>query len=465
MSKTHTSLFLLLLTAAGAGPSLAQQVKNPAENPAALASVSARASGAVGDGKADDTESIQKALDTGMDVFLPKGTYRISKSLVLKNNSLRGEGQNRTYINVTGNCHGIIVPNHAFPGREAKDISGFSIGSYGGQAGSKYAIFFEGTPPGNPASYNASLNIKDLEIGGKGTFGGGIYLTDAVRITISDVGMTFVNNPLSLIGSVIQSVISNVTCYREQNFRYQASDGIPNTGVVMDYRKDYANSKLMGPESTKLTSCSFVRYDVGVDFRFGLFAVFDKLDIDFYATTGFLLRSESCRILNSWFATETTSAKAVAIRLIPSGFTPGDLFIQNNQINAYNKLHPASNAIELGDNGQGPGRFSWGAHITSNMFSGPKGSWNIGIQADRTRGIVIRDNVMADGLCNEAAANLTNCRHGVVSGNIFQTGIIRISSPFNDGFGSVTDNNAVIEQGTMANTSNWSIARNISFSK
>ena len=40
--------------------------------------------GAVGDGQADDTEAIQRAIDGAQDVFLPKGIYRVSASLRLR---------------------------------------------------------------------------------------------------------------------------------------------------------------------------------------------------------------------------------------------------------------------------------------------------------------------------------------------------------------------------------------------
>lgn len=44
--------------------------------------------GAVGDGVADDTESVQKALDAGVPVFVPVGNYKVSPGLQLKSNSL-----------------------------------------------------------------------------------------------------------------------------------------------------------------------------------------------------------------------------------------------------------------------------------------------------------------------------------------------------------------------------------------
>lgn len=410
----------------------------------------------------DDTALIQKAINTGENIYLPRGTYKTSSSLIMKNNSLVGDGPAATYLDKIGNGHAIYIPNKAYGSREAKRFSGFSIISSDTTAARDYyAFYFAPTPAGLAAGYNSGISISDVEIFGKGPIGGGIYLSDCSKIDVSHVGMTWVNNPVSLIGSVIQSTFTNVTCYFDGGVK---SITLPNTGVLMDYRTNYAEGKLMGPESTKLIACSFVQYDIGVEYRFGLYAVFDKLDVDYYKQYGFLLKYESCRILNSWMSTATTSEKAVAIKLIPSGFTPGDLFIQNNQINAYNVLHSTSNAIELGDNGAGLNRFSWGGHIYGNSFTGPQGAWNYGIQADRTRGVIIRDNVMSDSLCTNNAINLIYCRHTVVSGNILQSGTIKLQAILPKSFGSITDNNANISTSNIADPGNWEIARNVSFS-
>lgn len=43
--------------------------------------------GAVGDGKADDTDALQKAIDRYTKVFLPKGTYKITRTLILRKNT------------------------------------------------------------------------------------------------------------------------------------------------------------------------------------------------------------------------------------------------------------------------------------------------------------------------------------------------------------------------------------------
>ncbi len=56
------------------------------ESPAAV-NVKDPPYGAVGDGKADDTDAIQKAIDEREIVFLPKGTYAVSKTLRLRSNT------------------------------------------------------------------------------------------------------------------------------------------------------------------------------------------------------------------------------------------------------------------------------------------------------------------------------------------------------------------------------------------
>lgn len=39
--------------------------------------------GALGNGQTDDTDALQRALDTGSEIFIPAGTYRISRALIL----------------------------------------------------------------------------------------------------------------------------------------------------------------------------------------------------------------------------------------------------------------------------------------------------------------------------------------------------------------------------------------------
>ena len=58
---------------------------------------------ASGDGTADDTEALQRAIDEHEAVFLPKGAYRLSRTLNLRpNTKLIGVGQHLSFLYATG---------------------------------------------------------------------------------------------------------------------------------------------------------------------------------------------------------------------------------------------------------------------------------------------------------------------------------------------------------------------------
>ena len=81
--------------------------------------VNVRDLGAVGDGKADDTEAIQKAIyDNTAEIFFPAGTYRVTKTLQFakkvgadqfpRQRHIRGEG-NRSILQWDGEKGGIML--------------------------------------------------------------------------------------------------------------------------------------------------------------------------------------------------------------------------------------------------------------------------------------------------------------------------------------------------------------------
>lgn len=89
----------------------------PGGIPAYPVFVNAKDAGAKGDGKADDTAAIQKALDDcpeGKAVLLPAGAYRLTATLKLsKGVVLRGEGPDRTrLVNEATAGHAIAIANY-----------------------------------------------------------------------------------------------------------------------------------------------------------------------------------------------------------------------------------------------------------------------------------------------------------------------------------------------------------------
>ncbi|MEK7398512.1 MAG: glycosyl hydrolase family 28-related protein [Candidatus Poribacteria bacterium] len=77
--------------------------------------------GAVGDGSANDTSAIQKAINCALEsgnvgrVYLPNGTYKITTALNISNRGivLQGDGKNQTQILASGGINGINVSETA----------------------------------------------------------------------------------------------------------------------------------------------------------------------------------------------------------------------------------------------------------------------------------------------------------------------------------------------------------------
>ncbi|MBE7464832.1 MAG: hypothetical protein HS116_15260 [Planctomycetes bacterium] len=99
-----------------------------------FANVKDAAYGAVGDGTADDTAAIQKAIDACPEkhaVLLPAGTYRLTAQLNMVKNGvvLRGEGPDKTkLINTADEKHAILFGGWDNPWG-SKIVKGFAKGS------------------------------------------------------------------------------------------------------------------------------------------------------------------------------------------------------------------------------------------------------------------------------------------------------------------------------------------------
>ena len=72
-------------------------------------SVSVKDFGAVGDGVANDTTAIQNAVNSGVPVYFPTGTYKITSAISLATNGIRLVGSNNTVILKAANISGINI--------------------------------------------------------------------------------------------------------------------------------------------------------------------------------------------------------------------------------------------------------------------------------------------------------------------------------------------------------------------
>jgi hypothetical protein len=104
-AATWVASFLMILTAAAQEPI------------SAPSSVSRPAISAVGDGKADDTQAIQRAVDSGGAIRLPKGVYRITRPILVNLDttgfvSLSGDGVARLVMAGAGPALRLIGTHH-----------------------------------------------------------------------------------------------------------------------------------------------------------------------------------------------------------------------------------------------------------------------------------------------------------------------------------------------------------------
>ncbi len=110
-----------------------------------------RAFGAVGDGVADDTEALRKAVATADTVFLPAGTYRVTDTVLLRSRTrLVGEHARLASIVVQPNTPAFLDADHPRPILDTPDdpqaevhlahLSISATGRGGGHGGNKGAI-------------------------------------------------------------------------------------------------------------------------------------------------------------------------------------------------------------------------------------------------------------------------------------------------------------------------------------
>lgn len=156
---------------------------------------SVRDFGAVGDGKADDTAAIQKAVDSGVgNVVFPKGVYRISKTISI-------ELDKTGFTSLTSDGTASIVMENAGP-----------------------ALHFIGTHEGSadPGQFKANVwekqrmpIVRGLEIRGTHPEANGIEVTGVMQMTITETRVQFVRHAVHLTTRNRNVIISN--CHFYQN--------------------------------------------------------------------------------------------------------------------------------------------------------------------------------------------------------------------------------------------------------
>lgn len=336
--------------------------------------------GAKGDGVTDDSDAIQAAVDTGGSVFVPAGTYLITKTISLKLQNFTGAGTNQTFFDVQNTD----LFELATGGRTIAEIAYFSVESMGSHANSNTVFKSQENATERAVAYH----FHDIEIGGGGQFKYGFNLTDSFRTTINKIGMTNVFNPFLLRGQVVQTIIDDVICNIDTIAIGALNDY--NTGIAVV--GDSHSGSYQRPESVRMNNVSFVGYDLGYNIQDVLYFVSDKFECD-YCVNGIrtLSTDGGVAFTNGWIAVQNrrnTQSIGIDVQLsVPNVLKP--VTFDNINISGISGLDSASVAVRVGYDEDKGSWFRQGVTVQNLLISTADNKFKYAVQASRAKTLTL----------------------------------------------------------------------------
>ncbi|MGP9051387.1 glycosyl hydrolase family 28-related protein [Lactiplantibacillus plantarum] len=335
--------------------------------------------GAKGDGVADDSDAIQAAVDTGSSVFVPAGTYLITKTISLNLQNFIGAGANQTIFNVQNTD----LFELAIGGRTIAEIAYFRVESKDNHADSNTVFKSQENDTKRAIAYH----FHDIEING-GRFKYAFNLTDSFRTTINKIGMTNVFNPFLLRGQVVQTTIDDVTCNIDTVELGALNDY--NTGI--EVVGDSHSGSYQRPESVRLSNVNFVGYDLGYNIKDVLYFVSDKFECD-YCANGIRTFSTDGGVTftNGWIAVQNRrDTPSVGIDVLPSiqnALKP--VAFDNISISGIAGLNAASVAVRVGYDESQASWFKQGVTAQNLLISAANSAFKYAVQANRAKTLTL----------------------------------------------------------------------------
>jgi len=341
--------------------------------------------GAKGDGVADDSDAIQAAVDTGSSVFVPAGTYLITKTISLKLQNFIGAGTNQTFFNVQN----ADLFELSTGGRTIAEIANFRVESIGANANSNSVFKSKEDSTERAVTYH----FHDIEING-GYFLYGFNLTDSFRITINKIGMTSVFNPFLLRGQVVQTTIEDVTC----NIDTVEIGALNNYNTGIEVVGDSHSGRYQRPESVRLSNVNFVGYDLGYNIKDVLYFVSDKFECD-YCANGIRTFSTDGGVTftNGWIAVQnrrdTPSVGIDVLTSVANVLKPVSL--TNINITGLSGIDTSSVGLRVGYDESQSSWFRKGVKISDIFIKNTDNLFKYAVQLNRAKNISLsRINVM-----------------------------------------------------------------------
>lgn len=354
--------------------------------------------GAKGDGVADDSDAIQAAVDTGSSVFVPAGTYLITKTISLNLQNFIGAGANQTIFNVQNTD----LFELAIGGRTIAEIAYFRVESKDNHADSNTVFKSQENDTKRAVAYH----FHDIEING-GRFKYAFNLTDSFRTTINKIGMTNVFNPFLLRGQVVQTTIDDVTCNIDTVELGALNDY--NTGI--EVVGDSHSGSYQRPESVRLSNVNFIGYDLGYNIKDVLYFVSDKFECD-YCDNGIRTFSTDGGVTftNGWIAVQNRrDTPSVGIDVLPSiqnALKP--VTFDNINISGIAGLNTASVAVRVGYEESQASWFKQGVTAQNLLISAANSVFKYAVQANRAKTLTLDGIRVATGTA-QMDFYLVNC--------------------------------------------------------
>lgn len=406
--------------------------------------------GMIGNGSAANDDAYAAAAATGRVVNLGDGDYYFAQSPEMNKAGILGQGQDRTSLLFNG-THGITIAADLGLSRKAAILAGFSIESIADSCDVKYAIYIPGVASGAAAVYNSGLNVRNIEIGREGRFGGGFYIKDMFRMSIEDVGMTDVSRMIRVVGSVVQ-----LYCNRVLSNNDFAATALGNIGISTE-SATYA-SGVLGPENCTFDNCAYIRGDEGIRHTAGLLVSFNNFDTE--ADNYGAVVGTQCTIRGGLFAPGIDAAAWVGIYRSSnvSEAYDGTVF-EDVDINLLRTPSAAANSygIDLGD-GTSP---CYGVIVQNCRVRGVVNGVASAIRGRQLRDALIQGNSIKASSCTGDEVSIT-ARSCVFQYNRVVGGVVAITSDEDTTSTGVVSNNqaATFTITTGAAYSRWSVAGN-----
>lgn len=418
--------------------------------------VTAKDFGATGNGTTDDTTFIQAALNTGKQVWLPAGTYKITAPLVITQGGLRGASSKNTTLLCVA-THAIQISSGTFTNRYQCVISDLAIrSSTGTNCDDKFAVYVPGVASGAASSYNSGITIERVDIGAVGRMGGGFYLKDTFRVNIQNIGMTDVSRMIQVVGSNVQLKVRNVTANNDN-----AGTTLLKYGISTE-TASYSDIGTAGPENCRFIDCSYIRGTRGINHTVGLDIEFVNFDTEADVYGAFL--NAACNIRGGVLAPGPQTGAPSAWTGIFRGVSPSEpddgTIIREVDVNCLRApgTPGSSYGIDLGD-GASP---VYGVIVKECRIRGLANSLNGAIRGRDLRDATLEDNFIRATVVQAAGTEVSLTGRRVwCNRNRVSTGEVSVSDGGEStAYGSIKHNQCGTLTLALTTPSQWEIGNN-----